>query len=151
MDKKVERSKNDTKKCIKIGSIAGFVFGLILICCGAIRIHNLNVEVGTKSVEALAAEIQELSEEYVKVEKEKAAEVDENGFSDKYNELAEKSAELNIAITKATNSQYMKETGYNNPRSLGDMLRLAPMLWIGCLVVAASIVALFVFERNGIV
>ena len=97
--------------------IAGILVGFVVICLGAIKIHGYYVELGDATPDELSEKITELSEELAKVDAEKWEENEKNGFSDKYVELNNRSAELSAEISRATNSQYMKETGYNNPKS----------------------------------
>ena len=159
MDKKVNHSEQKDKQVrrrrkldhnfwAKVILVVGLVGGIAAICVGSWKIHGLYEQVGTKSVEELGTELDDLSAEYARIEKEKTDEIEKNGYTDKYVELNNRSAEVSAEITRATNSRYMKETGYNNPQSLGDMLRLAPELWIGVLLVATGLLGHFVLRTK---
>ncbi len=122
--------------------------GLILFGRGAIQLHNINAEIGNKTVEELTEDITALSEELQKNESEKQTEYDNNGFSDKYLELNERSSELRIRITNATGSRYTKETGKGNPDSLGDIMVLIPILPISVVVILAGIILQVIVNKK---
>lgn len=143
--KKVKAKLNSKALALPV-LIFGIVVSIILICIGAIRIHDLNKQVGTRDLDAINVEIKNKSEEYNTALAEENAEYEANGLSDKYIELNKKSTELSQEITKLTNSRYMKETGYNNPNSLRKILQLAPTIWIGALVLVAAVIAFVVMK-----
>ena len=127
--------------------IISIVFGLSLITFGAVRISDLNKQVGTLSETEINDEIAKLAVDFEKVSSEALEEFNTNGMSDKYLELSKQTDEYSTKITELTNSRYMKETGYNNPNSLDKILELAPTLWIGTAVIIAGIVACVILKR----
>ncbi|MBP5512126.1 hypothetical protein J6X90_01955 [Candidatus Saccharibacteria bacterium] len=127
--------------------IITIIFGLSLITCGAVKISDLNKQVGTLNEEEINDEISKLSVDLNDISTKALAEFDANGMSDEYLELSKQTDELSTKISELTNSRYMKETGYNNPNSLGKVLELAPTIWIGMAVIIAGIVACVVLKR----
>jgi len=159
MDKKVsevETKEKRVRKKIKIDKKLAYralvvvvaVIGVVIFCFGAVKIHKYYNMLGTKTIEELNTNIVDLSKKYQEVEKEKIEEMDNNGFSDKYFELDAKSMSIRGEISKDTNSRYMKETGYHNPKSFYDMLVLAPELWIGVSFVIAAMVGTYVLKKK---
>ena len=146
--KKVKNLKINNKTIAFIGLVVGVLFGAAMISGGIFRILSYQSQMGDKSSEELSSDISSLSAEYSKVESDKLKEYDENGISEKYQELNARSAELSKEISKATNSRYMKETGFNNPKNLDEVFKLAPMIPVGAIVVAVGVVIFVVYHKK---
>ena len=143
------RSRLSAKKLALPVLIIGIILGVALIGYGAIKIHGYHEELGTKNTDEINTEIGEKAEEYASLVNETTEEFEKNGITDKYLELNDKSNKLSKEITALTNSRYMKETGYHNPNSISKILTLAPTIWIGALVVIASVIVFVAMKEQG--
>lgn len=153
MDKKsVERRKKklnfDNKKKASLSLIVGIVAGLVLVCAGGIQLYSYRKELGNRSVEELSTDSEKYAREAGQYEKEKNAEFEENGTSDKYLELSEKWAQAVVKMGEADHSLYMVDSGYHNPRNLWELITTVPLLVVGILCFAAGFVAHSIFNAK---
>lgn len=156
MDKSMrnKESKETSKKanidfnlCSWASLIVGLVVGVMLITFGTGRLIGYQSEMGMKTTEELSNEILELSDKYSDKEDERDEEFNQNGFSDEYLKLDEEAAELDEEITKLTNSRYMREEGWHNPRDIGEALTLAPEIIVGLVFLVLGIAGFCIFQR----
>jgi hypothetical protein len=152
MDKSCEentqkRVKNN-RQLFKYVPLLFVIGGLLLFGCGSIKLHELNMEIGTETVEQLNEELPTLSDEYDEANKAAQEELEKNGYSEKYNELVEKATEIKIKISSKTNSRYVKETGDGNPDSIGDIFMLIPTIPIGIFVVILGVVLELIITKE---
>lgn len=145
MDRKA--SKIDYKILSRYILILGIVVGVLLFANGVMQIKTYKDQAGTASLQEVTEEYEPLALELGKIKREKTAERDENGFSEKYYELANKQGELEDKVQKLANSKYMKETGWHNPKSLSEYFTTAPTLGVGLVFLFVSIVAVYVLKK----
>ena len=149
MDKKVVKSKKkiNLKQASWLVLVAGLAAGIALVTVGIVKLCGYNAEMGNDTVDQLDEKLIPLTEEYQKVQQETLAELSENGASDKYIELSQKSNDLNKQITNLTKQRTMKTDGYHNPRNVKEAIELAPTILIGAVVLCAGIVAFVVLRQ----
>jgi hypothetical protein len=150
MDKKSrERTRNiDYKKTAIVALVVGLIFGISLCVYSGYQLYEYRKELGNRTVEELNEDANSAVDEYLEIEKEKIAELEANGYSDKYIELNNKSARALMKQTSANHSLYMIDTGYHNPRNLWELLITQPLLFVGIFMCGAGVVSFFVLKNK---
>lgn len=139
--------KIDFKILSRYVLILGVAVGVLMTANGVLQIKTYKDKVGGRSLEEVTEEFEPLSYKLGTIKREKTAEYDKNGYSDKYNQLLAEEAEIESKVGSLADSKYMKETGYHNPHSLSEYFETAPTLIIGLLSFAIGIVAFIVLRK----
>lgn len=139
--------KIDFKILSRYVLILGVAVGVLMTANGVLQIKSYKEKVGDRSLEEVTEEFEPLSYKLGTIKREKTAEYDKNGYSDKYNQLVAEEAEIESKVSSLADSKYMKETGYHNPHSLSEYFETAPTLIIGLLSFAVGIVAFIVLRK----
>jgi hypothetical protein len=127
--------------------VLGTVVGVLLTTNGVLQIKYYKDKVTDRPLTEITEEYNPLALELGQVKREKIAEHDKNGESEKYLELAQKQAELEEKIQPLSESKFMKETGYHNPKSIAEYFEVAPTLGVGLVFLVATIVAVYVLRK----
>lgn len=145
MNRKV--SKIDYKILVRYILILGIAVGGLLTTNGILQIKTYKDKVGDRPLEEITEEYNPLTLELGQVKREKFLEYEKNGESEKYIELSKKQAELEEKIKPLSESKFMKETGYHNPKSLAEVFEDAPTLGVGLFFIVGTIVVTYVLVK----
>lgn len=147
-EKETRKKKTIDFKALSIVSLVlGLVIGVVLIAFGTGKLIGYQNEMGIKTVDELSKEIRDLTEKYSDKEDERDEEFESNGFSEKYTQLDNEADAIDEEITKLTNSRYMREEGWHNPRNIGEAVSDAPEIVVGAVVMIIGVIGFFVLQR----
>ncbi len=144
----IEKPKNNKIILVRLTMIFMFFFSVGMLMAGIIKICRIQHDLGDKNVTELSADIEDKAKKMTEKEEERDKEYVKNGFSDEYFRINDEVAKISTEISRATNSRYMQETGFNNPRNFGELMRIVPGLVIGAITILVSGIILFILRKH---